>query len=281
MRGLRIIVNADDLGYSVDVDAQIERCIQHGIVTSSSLMANAPGFDDGVRIAKMYPNVSIGAHLNLVEFAPLTNLDVFQRYGVADASGNFIEGAIFYTAIDDVLSQAVFDEWDAQLNKIKRSGVVIDHVDSHQHTHALLGLHDTLCKVMDKHQITRVRRKIVPSIPIMLFGKKTIKVTLDKSNAVVRKKRNVLVRRFQLLSVIASSIKWNMVMSRKYQLTDSFSSFREFYMNRSLMISGGRNAVIELMCHPGQPPFDCETQLLASDRKWITSRDKLVNYKVV
>ncbi|MCQ2294022.1 MAG: ChbG/HpnK family deacetylase [Bacteroidales bacterium] len=281
MRGLRIIVNADDLGYSVDVDAQIERCIQHGIVTSSSLMANAPGFDDGVRIAKMYPNVSIGAHLNLVEFAPLTNLDVFQRYGVADASGNFIEGAIFYTAIDDVLSQAVFDEWDAQLNKIKRSGVVIDHVDSHQHTHALLGLHDTLCKVMDKHQITRVRRKIVPSIPIMLFGKKTIKVTLDKSNAVVGKKRNVLVRRFQLLSVIASSIKWNMVMSRKYQLTDSFSSFREFYMNRSLMISGGRNAVIELMCHPGQPPFDCETQLLASDRKWITSRDKLVNYKIV
>ena len=87
----KIIINADDLGYSLWVNGEIERCIVSGVVTSSTLMANAPGFKDGVRIAKQYPHISIGVHLNLVEFAPLTNLEIFRKHGIVGGDGNFIE----------------------------------------------------------------------------------------------------------------------------------------------------------------------------------------------
>ena len=69
----RLIINSDDLGMSCEVNKQIEDCIRLGCITSSTLMANAPAFDGGVRIAKQYPQISVGVHLNIIEFAPLTN----------------------------------------------------------------------------------------------------------------------------------------------------------------------------------------------------------------
>lgn len=75
----RLIINADDLGMSAEVNAQIEKGITLGVLTSSSLMANAPEFNDGVRIAKQYPRVSVGVHLNIIEYAPLTNQEIFKK----------------------------------------------------------------------------------------------------------------------------------------------------------------------------------------------------------
>ena len=88
----RLIINADDLGISKDVNKQIEECIHIGCITSSSLMANGPAFEDGIRIAKQYPQISVGVHLNIVEFTPLTNADIFRKHGVLDSEGAFIEG---------------------------------------------------------------------------------------------------------------------------------------------------------------------------------------------
>ena len=78
---IKVIINADDLGISLDVNRRIEECINMGVVSSTTLLVNAPAFDDGVRIAKQHTQVSVGIHLNLIEFAPLTNSDVFKKYG--------------------------------------------------------------------------------------------------------------------------------------------------------------------------------------------------------
>ena len=276
----KLIINADDLGMSYEVNQQIEKCINLCCITSSTLMANAPAFKEGVRIAKQYPQISVGVHLNLIEFAPLTNADFFRSYGLLGDDGCFIEGAIFCVPIDEKLKQAVFEEWDAQITKVEQAGLIPSHCDSHEHTHTIDGLQEVLMRVLDKHHINKVRRKNVPSIRLMLRSRKqSVTVQLDKSKAVQQKKRNVFYRRLHLFSVIRNNKRWNRVLMRQYVLTDSFYSFREFYANRDFLNLGDNEAAIELMCHPGNAPFQKETEKLMENSYWqngfemITYRD--------
>lgn len=44
----RMIVNADDFGFSEAVNHGILKAMQEGIVTSTSIMANMPGFAHAV-----------------------------------------------------------------------------------------------------------------------------------------------------------------------------------------------------------------------------------------
>ena len=264
---IQIIINADDLGISLDVNRKIEECIKHGVVTSTSLLVNAPAFEDGVRIAKQYSNVSIGIHLNLIEFSPLTNDDIFKKLGIVGPDGNFIEGAVFVADCNDKqLQQAVFEEWDAQICRFKATGIIPSHIDSHEHTHTILGLKDVLCKVMDKHGIKRVRRKVIPSIRLMLKRRKLPDtVILDKSNAVAPKKHCVLYRRLHLFILKYKSFRWNQQMSKRYSITDSFYAFRFFYSSRDIIHLGRK---VELMCHPGHMSYQAETDSLLNDINW-------------
>ena len=146
---MNIVVNADDLGISREVNREIEKAIDLGVVTSSTLMSNAPAFDDGVRIAQQPQNVSFGVHLNLIEFCPLTNTDIFRKYGILDECGCFIEGAIFtITSFDPEFKNAIKEEWSAQIKKVIEAGVIPSHVDSHQHNHTIIDLQDVLVDVL-------------------------------------------------------------------------------------------------------------------------------------
>ena len=275
----KLIINADDLGISLDVNSQIEDCIHRGVITSSTLMANAPAFEDGIRIAKQYPHISVGVHLNLIEFKPLTNTDVFQKHGVIDSDGNFIEGAIFALPIDDELRQAVFEEWDAQIAKVKAAGIVPTHVDSHQHTHTISALQEPLVRVLGLHGINKLRRKIIPSIRLMLRSKKHPTVHLDKSKAFPVKKHNVFYRRFHLFSVIVANKRWNHIMEKRFVMTDSFYAFRNFFYDYDVLNIRGSSSTIELMCHPGHPAFQDETERLIDDKSWLPAGYQLITYQ--
>lgn len=276
----RLIINADDLGISLGVDVQIEKCIQQGVVTSSTLMANATAFEDGVRIAKQYPQVSVGAHLNIIEFAPLTNLDIFKKHGIVGEDGNFIEGAIFCIHIDDELRQAVFEEWDAQISKIEAAGINPTHCDSHQHTHTISSLREPLYRVLNKHGIGRVRRKMIPSIRLMLRQRHRPVVKLDKSKAMVPKKRSLIYRRFHVFNVICACRRWNNLLGEQFDITDRFFPFNDFYYDRKVLSLGGKNAVVELMCHPGHDAYRNESDNLMDKQSWYKPEEyTLVSYK--
>lgn len=274
----KLIINADDLGYSLRVNSEIERLIFKGLVTSSTLMANGPAFEDGVRIAREHPEVSVGVHLNLIEFKPLTNFEIFRNYGLIDSNDDFIEGAIFVYPINDELKEAIFQEWDEQISRVKQRGILPSHIDSHEHTHAIGALQDILISLMKKHEIIRVRRCCVPSIRLILKDRGQSTVTLDKSKAILPPKRNVIYRRIHLFVVKYKMMKWNRKMRRIFQMADSFYAFRYFKDYRSILNLGKRDSVVELMCHPGQPAFDNETIMLDSFYEWCPAQYELSNY---
>jgi predicted glycoside hydrolase/deacetylase ChbG (UPF0249 family) len=68
-----LIVNADDFGRSAGVDRGIVRAHREGIVTSTTLMANAPGAEHAAELARRTPTLDVGVHLVLTYARPLTD----------------------------------------------------------------------------------------------------------------------------------------------------------------------------------------------------------------
>lgn len=70
-----LIVNADDFGYSRGINRGIAEAHDRGVVTSTSLMVDAPGAAEAAALARSRPALSVGLHVNftnegerLVEF---------------------------------------------------------------------------------------------------------------------------------------------------------------------------------------------------------------------
>src|SRR3981081_4431808 len=71
-----LIVNADDLGWTDGVNRGILEAFHHGIVTSTSLLANGAAFDGGVEAARSAPGLGVGVHLNLSDGPPVADREI-------------------------------------------------------------------------------------------------------------------------------------------------------------------------------------------------------------
>ena len=67
----KLIVNADDFGFSEAVNHGILKAMEDGIVTSTSIMANMPGFAHAAALYHEHPDMAVGVHLNLTCYRPL------------------------------------------------------------------------------------------------------------------------------------------------------------------------------------------------------------------
>ena len=57
MAGKFLAVNADDFGFTRDVNSGIVAAHTDGILTSTTLMANGAAFDDAVRLSREVPTL--------------------------------------------------------------------------------------------------------------------------------------------------------------------------------------------------------------------------------
>jgi len=80
----RLIVNADDFGFTRDVNSGIVEAHQRGILTATTLMANGGAFDDAVRLARENPALDVGCHLVLVGGVSLVDRNRALPHTVAD-----------------------------------------------------------------------------------------------------------------------------------------------------------------------------------------------------
>ena len=56
----KLVVNADDFGFTRDVNQGIVEAHRQGILTATTLMATGAAFDDAVRLARENPKLDIG-----------------------------------------------------------------------------------------------------------------------------------------------------------------------------------------------------------------------------
>lgn len=144
----KVIINADDFGYCEAVNYGILSAHKKGIVSSTTMMANMPGVDHGIELLKENKTLSCGVHMTLSCGRPvLSNLKT-----IVDENGNF-----FKRITDDVLENIdldeIYNEFCAQIDKVKESGIDICHLDSHHHVHTLEKLKPVIEKILKKYDL--------------------------------------------------------------------------------------------------------------------------------
>ncbi|MFN0170583.1 MAG: ChbG/HpnK family deacetylase [Bryobacteraceae bacterium] len=143
----RLIVNADDFGFTADVNEGILEAHTAGILTSTTLMANGEAFDDAVRLAKEHPGLDVGCHLALVG-----GKSVLAPDRALPATVPQLLGAIVSRRMQ------IHEELAAQVNRILAAGIRPSHLDTHKHTHLAPPVLDAVARLSEEFRIPWVRR---------------------------------------------------------------------------------------------------------------------------
>lgn len=155
----RLLVNADDFGISNRVNRAILESIESGLVTSASMMANMPGFEDAVSLLRTHPILSgrMGVHLNLTEGHPLSR-PILDCPFFCNDNGRFVynrQRSLFSLSRQE--KNAVYEEMKIQLERVLDIGIQPTHLDSHHHVHTEWAIAPLVCRLGQEYRIGRVR----------------------------------------------------------------------------------------------------------------------------
>jgi hopanoid biosynthesis associated protein HpnK len=153
-----LIVNADDLGWTHGVNRGIAEAHRNGIVTSASLLANAPAFASGAEVALSTPGLGVGVHLNLSDGPPVAARELVTS--LVNDTGEFDggpESLLLRIARGALALHEVEQEWEAQIEKIREAGIQPTHLDGHKHVHMLPGLFEIAVRLAKRYTIGAIR----------------------------------------------------------------------------------------------------------------------------
>lgn len=129
---MKLIVNADDFGYSESISTGIMRGHRDGIVTATTLMTNAPHTSGAAKLARATPTLDVGVHLVVTFDRPLTNVELIPT--LVDGDGRFFRPIELLAR--DVDREEALVEYRAQYRKARELlGREPTHVDSHHWVH--------------------------------------------------------------------------------------------------------------------------------------------------
>lgn len=250
---MKLILNADDFGYSSKVNHAITDSFVQDLCSNTTLMVNMPFTDEAVELAHNNGFADkVGLHINLTEGRPLTDpirkLKLFCDNS-GNFNGNFHRSTISRLYLNSETVNAIRTEIDAQLEKYFRYHFTLFHLDSHQHTHT--------------------------NFPVLIAIKTLIRKYNIKS---IRIARNI--NRKDTIQKKIYKLLYNIYLS-KYSpcVTNYFGSMDE-YINEKNNIKDHKDIIFEIMLHPvykGNLIFDSGGELLKKIRA-IDSKHHIISY---
>jgi hopanoid biosynthesis associated protein HpnK len=130
----RLILNADDFGWSEGVNEAVCALYDAGVLTSASLMVGGPAAGDAIRRARARPGLAMGLHLAVVQSPPVAPPEQVPR--LLDRKG-WLRASCAAAAGRFVFSRAARRELEtelrAQFEAFDRTGLPWSHVDFHVH----------------------------------------------------------------------------------------------------------------------------------------------------
>ena len=147
---MKLIINADDFGYSRGHNYGILDCMLNGSVSATTLLMTTPGTEHALQLIKENPSLDIGIHLSLDIGRPL--LDSKDVSTLIDADGNFKTYDFFQKKLN-VDQKEIYQEWKAQIDYAIENGVDPSHIDSHHHIHMKEDVLDIYLKLAKEYQL--------------------------------------------------------------------------------------------------------------------------------
>lgn len=240
----KLVVNADDFGFTPDVNQGILEAHTRGVLTATTLMANGAAFQDAVQRAREAPALDIGCHLVLIGGnSVLTGRPL-------PANAGSLLGALASRRI------GVYQELRAQVERILDTGIQPTHLDTHKHTHIVPEVLEAVARLGEEFRIRWIRRPF--DFPLQAAWSKAVPFPVRLTSRAL----GLLRGRFR-----------RVLEKRHCRATDHFAGFqvtgrfrtRELLDLLSLIPIGST----ELMCHPGRcgPPLRAARTRLKESRE--------------
>lgn len=155
---MRLIVNADDLGYSLAVNEAVWLLHDRGRLDSASLLVNLPHSGAAMREAAERTGLAVGIHLNLTKGRPCLALE--QVPSLVGSGGAFFPSPAFFSRAlaGRVKLAEVEAELRAQIERALAAGIALAHLDSHSHWHALPRFDRLVQALAAEHAVPRLRQ---------------------------------------------------------------------------------------------------------------------------
>ena len=137
----KLIINADDFGYSKGVNYGIIDAYQNGILTSTTMMTNMPAAEHAAKLAFENPELSVGIHFVLTCGGPVST----GVPSLVDEHGNFKKLSVLEKD-QTIKLEEIEKEYRAQLDRFLSFGLKPSHFDSHHHMH----MHEMVYPIFEK-----------------------------------------------------------------------------------------------------------------------------------
>jgi predicted glycoside hydrolase/deacetylase ChbG (UPF0249 family) len=149
----KLIVNADDFGRSSGINAGIEQAYRQGILSSTTIVANAPAFAEGLPLLQRNRGLAVGIHLTINEYPPLSPHPFLQE--LRHKSHLQLLATLARAREGDI--RAVHTELTLQVERVLAHGIAPTHLDGHGHCHMQPRVAPLVFAVAEKFGIRRSR----------------------------------------------------------------------------------------------------------------------------
>jgi predicted glycoside hydrolase/deacetylase ChbG (UPF0249 family) len=284
----KLIINADDFGLTHGVNRAVMETHTAGVVSSATLMANAPGFEDAVALARSTPNLSVGCHVVLVDGTPVSPVDTVDTLLAIRSA----EPGKFYSSLSAFAARAMLGGFDrdqlvaevtAQIRKIQATGLQVTHLDTHKHAHIFPEILAALLRAARICGVRAIRNPIVPikAMPARLFkGKRDLWKRYGQVRILhsfsgqfnQRTKRAGLLTPDGVIGVIetGSRIGADDVRGESSESSSSSNSSSSYSSLLRQTLANLPAGTWEFVCHPGYNDAD----LQAAGTRLLDSRDE-------
>lgn len=255
----KLIINADDFGLSVGINNGIIDGLKKGFIKDTSLIAGSDAYEHAVDLAKKNNIKNIGVHVVLAKEIP--SAQKYYRFSWRYFLGIVNNREIHFNIKNQIL-------------KIKNDGFNITHIDSHQHIHMMPRILKIYVQLAKEFNIRFIRFPYEAKIPDLFDFRNVIKVFCLRAVCILSK--HILV---------------------KNDIRHSDYFYGHFYSGRLnkesvfKMLSGIKEGITELSCHPGyltdeirtKYPWhsNCENELLVLSDPRFSEAVKKNNIELV
>ena len=132
----KVIVTGDDFGLALPINEAIVEAHESGVLTTASLMVGEKFAWDAIEKARQHPSLKVGLHLVVVEGRPVS--EPGRIADLVNGSGSFssdLTRAGFKYFFCPRIRKQLETEIRAQFESFHRTGLVLDHVNAHNHMH--------------------------------------------------------------------------------------------------------------------------------------------------
>jgi hopanoid biosynthesis associated protein HpnK len=171
----KLILTADDFGFSLAVNEAIEEAHRNGVLSTASLMVGAGAAGDAVDRACRLRSLRVGLHLVLVDGSSISPPHTIPS--LVNLRSEF-SSHLFRAGIDFCFRAGVRQQLEreirAQFQAFRDTGLDLDHVNCHKHMHLHPTIGGLMLKVGREYGLRAVRYPYEPVFPSWRASQKNL-----------------------------------------------------------------------------------------------------------